>query len=119
MPSSPQASARIRRLSLFLSAYEYNLKFRDTLSHSNAGALSRLPLAKVPPEIDTPPEVILLMEHLCNSTVTAHNIQAAMQKDPLLSKVLYYVRRGWPDINTGGADLSPYFTWRAEFSLQD
>ena len=117
--TSPQASARIRRWSLFLSAYEYNLKFRDTLSHSNADALSRLPLAVVPAETDTPPEVILLMEHLCDSPVTAHDIQAATWKDPLLSKVLQYVRRGWPDNNTGGADLSPFFTRRAELSLQD
>ena len=51
--TSPQALARIRRWSLFLSAYEYNLKFRDTLSHCNADALSRLPLAVVPAETDT------------------------------------------------------------------
>ena len=53
---------------------------------------------------------VMLMEHLCNSPVTAHCTQAATQKDPLLSKVLQYVRRGWPDNNTGGAELSPFFT---------
>ena len=42
--TSPQASARIRRWSLFLSSYEYTLSFRDTHSHSNADALNRLPL---------------------------------------------------------------------------
>ena len=62
----------------------------------------------VPPETDTPPEVILFMEHLCNSPVAAHDIQAATWKDPLMSKVLQYVCRGWPDINTVGADLSPF-----------
>ena len=117
--TSPQAFARIHWWSLFFSAYEYNLKFRDTLSHANADALSRLPLVVVPPETDTPPEVILLMEHLCDSSVTAHDIQAATQKDPLLSKVLQYVCRGWPDSNMGGTDLSPFFTRRAELSLQD
>ena len=116
---APQASARIRSWSLFLSAYEYNLKFRDTLSHSNADALSRLPLAVVPSETDTSPEVILLMEHLCNSPVTAHDIQAATRKDPLLSKVFQYVCRGWSDNSKGGAELSPFFTRRAELSLQD
>ena len=54
--TSPQASARICWWSSFLSAYEYNLKYRDILSHSNADTLSRLPLAVVPPETDTPPE---------------------------------------------------------------
>jgi len=62
--------------------------------------------------------VILLMEHLCDSPVTAYDIQAATQKDPLLSKVLQYVSRGWPENNMGGADLSPFFTRRTELSLQ-
>jgi len=90
----------------------------ETLSRANVDAVSRLPLAAVPSETDTPHEVILLMEHLCDSPVTAHDIQAATQKDPFLSKVLQYVRRSWPDNNTGGA-LSPFFTRKAELSLQD
>ena len=51
--TSPQASARIRRWSLFLSSYEYSLSFRDTQSHSNADALSRLPLPIAPEEDET------------------------------------------------------------------
>ena len=50
--TSAQASARIHRWSLELAAYEYTLKFCDTLSHSNADALSRLPLSVVPAEND-------------------------------------------------------------------
>ena len=52
--TSPQASATIRQWSLFLSAFEYNLKYRDTLSHVSADTLSRLLLAVVPSETDTP-----------------------------------------------------------------
>jgi len=67
--TSPQSIARIRRWSLFLSVYARNLKIIDTLSHASADALSRRPLAVVPSETETPPEVILLMEHLCNSQI--------------------------------------------------
>ena len=109
--TSPQASARICQWSSFLSAYEYNLKFRDNLSHANADALSR-----VSSETDTHPEVILLMEHFCNSPVIAHDIQAAIRNDSLLSKVLQYVHRGWPDNNMGGAELS-LFSYREMNSL--
>ncbi len=42
--TSPQASARIRRWSMYLSMFEYVLKFRKTDAHANADALSRLPL---------------------------------------------------------------------------
>ncbi len=42
--TSPQASARVRRYSLYLSQFEYHLTFRRTSAHANADALSRLPL---------------------------------------------------------------------------
>ncbi len=38
--TSLQASARIKRWSLFLSTYEYTLTFRRTSEHANADALS-------------------------------------------------------------------------------
>ena len=37
-PTSPQASARVKRWSLLLSAYEYKLVFRSTQFHQNADA---------------------------------------------------------------------------------
>ena len=69
--TSSQASAQIRQWSLFLSSYEYSLSFRDTHSHSNADALSRLPLPIAPEEEDPPSEAILLMKHLAESPVTS------------------------------------------------
>ena len=35
-PMSPQASTKIRRWSLYLSMFEYKLKFRNTSAHVNA-----------------------------------------------------------------------------------
>ena len=59
-PTSTQALAHIRRWSL-LSAYEYTIMFRNTHAHSNADALSRLPLPETQKESATPPELVLLM----------------------------------------------------------
>ena len=59
--TSLQASARIRRWSLFLSGYEYTLKFRKTTAHANADALSLLPLQTETPASQTPAEFVLLM----------------------------------------------------------
>ena len=95
-PTNPQASARIKRWSLFLSNYEYSISFRSTTAHSNADALSRLPLEVVHPTVETPPELVLLLEHLEESPVTAKNIANWTRKDPLLSVVLRYIRQGWP-----------------------
>ena len=61
--TSPQASVRIRRWSLYLSQFEYCFTFRRTTAHANADALSRLPLP-VQPEIQQPPvEMVLLCQH--------------------------------------------------------
>ncbi len=72
--TSPQASARIKRWSLFLSSYEYTLMFRNTAAHANADALSRLPLPVEPAKTEAPPELVLLAEHLADSPVTADDI---------------------------------------------
>ena len=93
--TSQQASARIKRWSLFLSGYEYTLKFRRTTDHGNADALSRLPV--VPKKIDFPPELAFLTEHLENSPVTAHDIQVWTRRDPELARVLQYIWQGWPE----------------------
>ena len=92
--TSPQASARICRWSLLLATYEYDMESRDTTSHANADALSRLPLLVRPPE--PVPEMVLLMDHLSDSPVTSHQIRAATVHDSLLAAVLRYIRSGWP-----------------------
>ena len=71
LSTSPQASARICRWSLSLAAYEYTLKCRGILLHRNANALSQLPLPVTPVESDFRLEVILLLDHIAESPVTA------------------------------------------------
>ncbi len=105
------ASTRIKRWSLFLSNYEYTLVFQNTTAHDNADALSRLPLkselaeSQPPPELvllakhlaEPLPELVLLAEHLAELPVTADQIRAWTQKDPILSKVLQHIQTGWPE----------------------
>ena len=59
-----QSSPRVKRWSLFLASYEYFLEFRNTTAHGNADALSRLPLPEEPAQVEVPPELVLLAEHL-------------------------------------------------------
>jgi transposase InsO family protein len=111
---SPQASARIKRWSLFLSSYEYTLSFRKTGAHANADALSRLPLPEEPAKTTVEPELVLLAEHLDESPVTAADIRTWTSRDPKLSRVLQYVQCGWP--NNGDSELEPYSSRRLELS---
>jgi len=114
---SPQASARIKRWSLFLSSYEYTFKFRDTQSHGNADALSRLPLSTGAPKDEPPPELVLLMEHMANSPVTAQQIRTGTARDPSLQPVLQAVLHCWPERCT--PELETYYSKRHELSTLD
>ena len=112
--TSAQASPRIKRWSLFLSSYEYSLVFWSTTAHSNADALSRLPLPQEPGMGIQEPELVLLAEHLASSPVTADDIREWTRKDKTLSRVLQYIQQGWP--NEGGKDLEPYSSRQLELS---
>ena len=114
-PTSPQASARVRRWSLLLSAYEYTLVFRKTEAHGNADALSRLPLPVAPAETQSPPELVLLMEQLEESPVTAEQISSWTRRDPSLSVVLQALKQGWP--SQCGPELAPYTKRKLELSV--
>ena len=94
-PTSSQASARIRRWSIYLSMFEYTLQFRRTTAHGNADALSRLPLPFEPPTDQTPPELVLLADHLSDSPVTVNHIRRWTRKDPDLTSALQFMQQGW------------------------
>ena len=53
-PVPVQTSGRIQCWALTLASFEYTLEFRTTSQHSNADALSRLPLSEAPTEVPTP-----------------------------------------------------------------
>ena len=81
-PTSCQASARIHRWSLQLTAYEYTIVFCGTKLHGNADALSRLPLPNAPAEVPMEPELVLLLQHLDESSVTVNDIRKWTKRDP-------------------------------------
>ena len=95
--TSAKASARIRRWSLMLAAYEYHITFIRTEEHSNADALSRLPLAVTPAKEEAPPELVLLTEQLAELPVTAEQIARLTRRDPSLFPVLQCLQEGWPE----------------------
>ena len=55
---SQQASGRIQRWALTLAAYEYTIAFRPTAAHSNADALSHLPMQGQEEQVPLVPETI-------------------------------------------------------------
>ena len=112
------AAARLQRWAIFLSGYDYNIQFKPTQAHSNADALSRLPL----PVQDSYETADINAIHTFNVAqiealpVTSQQVQTATRRDPTLSKVLKYVKSGWPQKVT--PDLQPYFNRRLEIGIE-
>ena len=94
------ASARLQRWALILSAYDYTISYRPGDDHANADSLSRLPLPEPPVKTPQPADIILLMETLQASPITAKDIRQWTDKDPLLSKVQTTRLEAW----RGGGD---------------
>ena len=70
---------------------EYDLKFRRTTEHANADAFSRLPSTNTTQDAKTPPELVLLVDHLNDSPVSAEQIKKATKQDPVLATALLYI----------------------------
>lgn len=111
------AAARIQRWALILSAYEYSIVYKEGSKNANCDALSRLPLpTKTEPEEST--ELVLLMEHMDSTPVTSDQIKTWTRKDPVLSRVVNHVLKGWP-YRIEDNDIKPYFSRKSELSVYD
>ncbi len=78
----PMASARIQRWALTLSAYRYTIRYKAGAQLSNADALSRLPRPQTITSDRLPGELVNLIEHLSETTISSANIKHWTDKDP-------------------------------------
>ena len=114
-----QASSRIQRWALILSAYQYSIRYKAGKDLSNADALSRLPLPEtVPDDLCTPGDLVHLVNHLSTTTASSANVKAWTDKDELLSKIKRFLLLGWPS-NSLGDEFKAYTTRKDELSLLD
>ena len=82
--------------------------------------MSRLPLPDPLPEVPDPPEMVLLMEHLASTPVSAQQIKRLTDRDPVLSEVKKFVLQGWPlRSDPMSEDLLPFTRRKLELSVQD
>ena len=115
------AAARLQRWALLLASYTYEIEYKSSQRHSNADALSRLPLPQAEPKYDSmvAPDVFscLNMSQVEALPVTAKAIQKASRIDPVLSKVILYTRKGWP--STVRDVFKPYYHRRNELTVEE
>ncbi len=113
----PQMSSpRIQRWAVTLRAYEYSIIYKAGKDHSNADALSRLPL---PMESSTEQEErVLMLENADITLITAEQVREWTRKDPILSRVRETVQRGCLHELTG-TEFHPFTLRKDELSVQD
>lgn len=98
----------------FLAAYSYHLLYRPGKAIGHADALSRclLPMAVQNP---APTTSVLLIGEL-QSPISATDISNLSATDPIISKVLDWARRGWPQ-QPGTPAFLPYYRRQHELSV--
>ena len=89
------ASARIKRWSLLLAAYNYTIEFISGKQNVYADYLSRKPIHGQPTPAEQVEVKVMLVEgdEIINSKIMA----LETKKDQILSKVLEFTRNGWPE----------------------
>ena len=115
-PISTQASSRIQRWALKLSAYECSIMYKPGKDHENADSLSHLPLDEAPSNESTPADLVLLLTTLKSGPVTPRDIRRWTDHDPLMSRVKQSILQGWQE-----EEMQPfnYNRRKNELSIQD
>ena len=111
------ASPRVQRWSLFLSAYNYALKYYPASKQCHVDALSRLPLPECPEEEYVPEESVHLLRALDGRPFTVTELGDFTSTDEVLSRVRHYVQNGWP--TSTSSDYTPFRQRLSELSVED
>ncbi|XP_062372040.1 uncharacterized protein K02A2.6-like [Sardina pilchardus] len=119
MRAIPQmTSPRIQRWAVTLGAYEYTIIYKVGRDHTNADALSRLPLEMKENETPGEEERVLLLEDSETPLIKAQQIKKWTDKDPLLARVREFILRGWPKKVEDPA-FTPYTRRQEELRTQE
>ena len=112
---------RLQRWALCLMGYTYVIRYKPTLSHANADALSRLPAGADPSFVDKVScQVNLIQSELMEQwPVKSIELQQATDQDECLRKVKEFTQTQWPRSfpKQETPDLLPYFNNRHSLSI--
>ena len=108
------AASRLQRWAIKISAYSYDIEYVHT-KDNGADGLSRLPITVKNNDNDCleMPEQTYLHFAANDLLLDYREIKKQTLRDPLLSRILSYIRDGWPTDNDCRS-LQPYFNRRSE-----
>ncbi|XP_031334049.1 uncharacterized protein K02A2.6-like [Photinus pyralis] len=112
------AASRLQRWGIYISNYDYKIKYIKGTQNSSADALSRMPLVvNFVENLDVHPQLNFIeTEKLANLS----QIQQETQNDTVLKQVYNFIMRGWPKyLNKDDVVLKPYFDKRNELTVEE
>jgi len=110
------AAARLQRWALLLSAYQYTIQYRSTKLHGNVDGLSRLPLQNNH-SVSNSTISTFNVHQIAALPVTSRQIADSTRRHPVLSRVLHYVKSGWP-VAQSDPTIQPYWVRRQELTIE-
>ena len=114
-PVPQLASARIKRWSLLLAAYNYTIEFIPGKQNVYADFLSRRPIDADPSHDEQVTVNVMFIEG--DQFVNASMVARETKKDSVLSKVLHFTQHGWPE--KPEPLFQPYHNKRLELTQED
>ena len=118
-PTPTLAAQRLQRWAIMLSAFEYDLQHIPGVRNVVADALSRLPLPEEARDLEAEEAIYNISSKKIDSMpVTAKQIRDATRTDPVLGRVLTFIKFGWPDGEVEDERLRPFFNKRQELTLE-
>lgn len=114
------AASRLQRWALYLSAFDYEIRYKRGVDNSNADCLSRLCVRRESDEkfclkLDSC-QYINDVENECSSMLDFKRVRFETNRDSQLSKVMDYINLGFPEKND--EDLKPYKQRSNELSIE-
>ncbi len=97
--------------------YTCKIQYKVTKAHGNADALSRLSLKSGKIADSTSISTTINIQQLAALLVTSNRIAKAIRHHPVLSRVMHYVKSGWPTLGTSPA-LKPYWCRKHELTVE-
>lgn len=108
-------ATRLHRWALFLSGFQYQISYRNTLKHGNADCLSRLPI----PDSSTVDPVSEIEVHAITQDhpISSSLVKLRTSRDPVLSQVMRFTQQGWP--SQVAENLRPYHQHHTELWINN
>lgn len=115
---------RLQRWALILMGFQYDIKYKNTLQHGNADALSRLPIGPdrhfdSMQQLEDQEITHAIQEEIELLPIVADQVRILTKSDSTLQTVIEWINSGWPKTKPTEADLLTYWNRKEELFVSE